>query len=49
MSKFEQYILDHVPDGEAELHKLIHTSVKQSLAQSEQSEHDREDRDSSVH
>lgn len=35
MSKFEQYILDNVPEGEAELHKLIHTSVKQSLAQSE--------------
>lgn len=32
MSKFEQYILDHVENGEEELHKLIHTSVKQSLA-----------------
>lgn len=45
MSKFEQYILDHVPNGEAELHKLIHTSVKQSLAQSDQ---DRDDHESSV-
>ena len=31
MSKFEQYILDEVSNGEEELHNLIHTSATQTL------------------
>lgn len=30
MSKFEQYILENVDNGEEELHKLIHTSARPS-------------------